>query len=82
MNQQSVNILAELQDVFRDVLDNNELVLTLETAADDVEEWDSLAHIQLVLAIGKRFGLKFSTEEVISWTNVNSIVNTIQSRLV
>lgn len=81
MSQSSVNILAELQDVFRDVLDNNAIVLKPETVADDVEEWDSLAHIQLVLAIGKRFGLKFTTEEVISWTNVNSIVNTIQSRL-
>jgi len=81
MNQQASNILTELQEVFRDVLDNNEIVLTPETVADDVEEWDSLAHIQLVVAIGKRFGLKFSTEEVISWTNVRSIMDTIQSRL-
>lgn len=81
MNQQTSNILMELQEVFRDVLDNNEIVLTPETVADDVEEWDSLAHIQLVVAIGKRFGLKFSTEEVISWTNVRSIMDTIQSRL-
>jgi Acyl carrier protein len=81
MNKPPVEILTELQTIFRDVLDNDEIVLAPETGADDVEEWDSLTHIQLVLAIGKHFGLQFTTEEVISWTNVGSIVSTIKGRL-
>ena len=81
MNKTTDDILAELQAIFRDVLDNDEIVLTSDTTAADVEEWDSLAHIQLVLAIGKHFGRQFTTEEVISWTNVGSIIQTIQERV-
>ena len=44
-------ILEDVQEIFRDILDNEEIVLTYESAADDIEEWDSLSHIQLIVAI-------------------------------
>lgn len=75
-------ILSELTDVFKAVLDVDDLVLSIATRADDVEEWDSLSHMQLVLAIGKKFGMKFTTAEVISWTNLRSIVETIKRHMV
>lgn len=74
-------ILAELNDIFKEVLDLDDLVLTNETKADDVEDWDSLAHMQLTLAIGKHYGIKFTTAEIISWKNVGCIVATIKKHL-
>ena len=53
----------------------------LETRQDDVEGWDSLAHIQLVLALGKCFGVKFTTKEVMDWTDVGSIVRCLEGKI-
>ena len=53
-------ILSKLQEIYQDVLDNEDIELTLETTADDIEEWDSLSHVQLVVAIEKAFEIKFT----------------------
>ncbi len=71
-------ILAELQPIFCDVLDLDTLTLTPETTANDIEEWDSLAHIQLVMAIGKHFNIRFTTQEMSSWASIADIVASIQ----
>ena len=52
-------IMEKIQDIFRDVFDDEELVVEDSTSSDDIEEWDSLSHIQLVVAVEKTFGLKF-----------------------
>jgi acyl carrier protein len=57
-------ILEQVQDVFRDVFDDPTLVLTHETTAHDVDGWDSLAHLNLMIAIQKRFGIRFATAEI------------------
>jgi acyl carrier protein len=54
----------ELQDVFRAVFDDDEIVLTEETTADDIAGWDSMQHINLIIAIEKRFGVKFAAAEI------------------
>lgn len=74
-------ILDEVQEIFRDVLDNEEIFLNENTAADDVEGWDSLAHVQLVSEIQKIFSIKFSAKEMISWDTVGDMCKTIQSKL-
>ena len=67
--------------LFGDVLDDDNIVLTNETTADDVEEWDSLNHIQLVVAIEKKFGIRFLSHEIRSWNNVGELVNSISNRI-
>lgn len=73
-------IYAQLTGIFHDVFDDEDIVVTPELTADDVDEWDSLAHIRLVLAIEKKFGLKFSAAEVGRLKNVGEFVALIQSK--
>ena len=70
-------IFAKLTEIFQDVLDNDEIEVTADTKADDIEEWDSLTNIQLVVAIEKAFGIKFKSSEIMSWSNVGEMVDSI-----
>ena len=64
-----------------DVFDLDELELTDETSANDIEEWDSLSHIQLIVAIEKAFGIKFTSLEIMKWRNVGEMVTSMQEKL-
>lgn len=74
-------ILKKLNEIFVDVLDNDAIQLTEATTANDIEEWDSLYHIQLVVAIEKSFKIKFTASEIQSWKNVGDMVNAVKSKL-
>lgn len=71
---------AKLTEIFHDVFDDDSIVVTPELTADDVDEWDSLSHIRLVLAVEKKFGLKFSAAEVGRLKNVGEFVALIGSK--
>ncbi len=58
------DIHEEFQDVFRDVFDDPTLVVTNGMKADDVDGWDSLTHINLIIAIERQFGIRFATAEI------------------
>jgi acyl carrier protein len=73
-------ILSELQDIFHDVLGDESIVLMEETVANDVEGWDSLTHIQLMVTIEKHFKIKFTSKEILSWKNVGEIIRCISER--
>lgn len=74
-------IYTRLTSVFRDVFDEDDLALTPETTAEDVDGWDSLSHIRLVLAISKSFGVKFSASEIGGLKNVGEFVELIQKKI-
>lgn len=74
-------ILAELQSIFQDIFDDEELVVTNETDASQVEDWDSLAQIRLVASIEKKFAVKFNFAELQDLANVGDMVNLIQKKL-
>lgn len=74
-------ILEKLQDVFRDVFDNEEIEITVDTVAEDIDEWDSLAHIQLVNELEKEFKIKLSAKEILSWDNVGEMIDAIAQKL-
>ncbi|MEN4759389.1 MULTISPECIES: acyl carrier protein [unclassified Chryseobacterium] len=74
-------ILTKLTNVFQEELDNEEIVLNAETTADDIEEWDSLSHIQLIVAVEKAFGIRFTSSEIQSWNNVGEMADSIASKL-
>jgi len=74
-------ILSRVEEIFREELELDELTLIDETTADDVEEWDSLSHIQLVVALEKAFGIKFTSREILSWENIGDLISCIQSKI-
>jgi acyl carrier protein len=74
-------ILKQLTDLFIDVLDNKDITLTEATTANDIYEWDSLTHIQLVVAIEKHFNLRFTAAEIRNWKNVGEMCQSIENRL-
>lgn len=74
-------ILKQINAIFIDILDNEEIVLTSETSANDVDDWDSLNHIQLVVAIERHFKVRFTAREIQSWCTVGEMVNAVSSKL-
>ena len=78
---QNEDLLLKVQDIFRDILDDDEIVLSEASTAEDVEGWDSLTHIQLIVAIEKKFKIKFTSKEILSWKNVGELVDCLASKL-
>ncbi|MBR1799706.1 MAG: acyl carrier protein [Bacteroidales bacterium] len=73
-------IMTQVQEIFRNILDNDEITLQPTTVADDIEEWDSLTHIQLIVAIEKHFKIKFTSREIQSWKNVGEMIDCIKGK--
>ncbi len=73
-------VYESLTEIFRDVFDDDEITLNDETTADDIEEWDSLEHINLVVEIENEFGIKFNMGEVNKMKNVGEMVDLIMER--
>lgn len=75
------NVYAKLNEVFHDVFDDEDIVVVDTTTADDIEDWDSLEHINLIVAIENEFGMKFNMGEVNKMKNVGEMVDIIMSRI-
>jgi acyl carrier protein len=72
--------LSALNDVFREVFDDDEIHLTRATTAKDVEGWDSLMHVTLLLNVEKKFGIRFKSGEIAGLKNVGELVDLIDAR--
>jgi len=73
-------IIELLLPIFRSVFDDDDLVINLSTTAQDVDGWDSLAHIRLIVAIEKYFGLRFSAAEISEVENVGQMAELILTK--
>ena len=73
-------IYARLAEVFQDVFDDDSIEVTPELTAKDVDGWDSLTHIRLILTVEKAFKIKFSTSEIGKLENVGELVKLIRAR--
>lgn len=71
----------KLQQVMRDTFDNQKIVISDAMTANDVEEWDSLSHIELIINIESEFNLKLTVDDIINLKNVGEMVTMIDSKL-
>ena len=74
------NYLEEIQNIFREVLENDDIIVTNKTCADDIEEWDSLNHIYLIVEIESHFNLKFTSSEIQEWKDVGDMIVAIKNK--
>ncbi len=72
-----MDILEKIQPIFRDIFDDENLTVTEITVAEDVEDWDSFAQMQIVMGIEEMFDIKFSTDEVTEFRNVGDVVKAV-----
>ena len=70
-------IYERLNEVFQDVFDDDSITVNENTTSDDIEDWDSLEHINLVSAVEKEFGVKFTMGQVVTMKNVGEMVDII-----
>ncbi len=73
--------LEKMNGIFRTVFDNDEITIRPEMTANDVDGWDSLSHVNLILAVEKGFGIRFSEREVLGFRNVGDLVRGVESKL-
>jgi len=73
--------INKLQDIFRDIFDDYNLVVNESTSSDDIEDWDSLTQISLTTAIEKEFEVKFTIQEFMELKNVGEMVLLLTSKL-
>lgn len=76
----SEELLAKLTDVFQDVFDDDELTLRRDMTAKDVEEWDSLTHVTLIVEVERVFGVRFTSAEVANLEDVGGLLDLLESR--
>ncbi|QWR77110.1 acyl carrier protein [Candidatus Magnetomonas plexicatena] len=70
--------IEQLQPIFKDVFDNESVVVTRQSSADDIDEWDSLNHVNLIIAIQEHFGIEFSLGDLDSLNNVGEMADLIE----
>lgn len=80
MNLERSELFKQIQTIFIKVLDDETIDLKESTQASDVEGWDSLTHIQLVVAIEKHFDIRFTSREIQTWQNVGQMADCIQTK--
>jgi len=74
-------VIKQVNDIFKDVFDDDSLVINSETTAKDVDDWDSLTHIQLVVAIEKHFKIRFTSTEIHGFANVGQMCEAISNKI-
>ena len=76
-----MDILQKLNGIFRVVFEDDSIQVSNETTADDIEGWDSLSHINLIIAIEIGFNIKFSQKELLSFKNVGDLMRNVEGKI-
>ena len=71
----------ELNSIFCQVFDDDEIVIAPETTANDIDGWDSLSHVNLIVAVEAHFGIRFSQKELLTFKNVGDLLRCIEGKI-
>jgi acyl carrier protein len=74
--------MQQLASLIREVFDAPDAAITRDTTANDVDGWDSLSHVNLIVSVELRFGVKFGTRDILAMRNVGDLADAITSKLV
>ena len=74
-------VFDKVQEIFRDVFDDEELTISDQTNSDEIDDWDSLEHISLIVSMEKEFSMKFDIKEVNKLENVGEMIDLILSKM-
>ena len=75
-----MSIMDPLNDIFREVFDDDDINISPEMTADDVDGWDSLSHVNLIVTIEARFNIKFTQKELLTFKNVGDLMASIENK--
>lgn len=81
MTDANADIWGRMTEIFRDLFDDDAIELRRDTTADDIEDWDSVTHVELLVEIERAFGIRFNTGEVAGLENVGEMVDLIEKRV-
>ena len=76
-----MDTFEQLNSIFCKVFDDKDINISRETTANDIDGWDSLSHVNLVVAIEKGFGIRFKNAEIMRWKNVGQMFDSIEEKL-
>jgi acyl carrier protein len=76
-----LTVIDQLNVLFEEVIDAGPVCLSDATVPTDVDGWDSLNHIQLVVAMEKHFDIRFTSEEILAWQNVGEVIDCILAKV-
>ncbi|SDE68156.1 acyl carrier protein [Desulfuromonas thiophila] len=76
-----MNLNDQLNTIFREVFDDDSIVLRPDTTADDIDGWDSLSHVNLIVTIETRLGIRFAPRELLTFRNVGDLMTSIRNKL-
>jgi acyl carrier protein len=76
-----MSIIEPLNEIFCEVFDDDDIELTPEMTADDVDGWDSLSHVNLIVTIETRFKIRFTQKELLTFKNVGGLMESIESKI-
>lgn len=76
-----IEILDALQRIFREILLDEDLLLTEDLAIDEIEEWNSLNNMQMMAEIEQEYGVKFGLRDIVSWQTIGDMVTSFQNKL-
>lgn len=76
-----MELLDRLNEIFCEVFDDDDIKIAPEMTANDVDGWDSLSHVNLIVTIETKFNIRFSQKELLTFKNVGDLLNSIQSKI-
>lgn len=76
-----MELLDQLNGIFCEVFDDDDIKITPETTANDVDGWDSISHVNLIVAIELKFNIRFNQKELLTFKNVGDLLNCIRSKI-